>query len=76
MENAINSTCFSPQMFAASIPYMHRTLQQSMWRVIRACIAVYADPEYSYDLRNKAAHEEAVEMAKYLEEHGQYIPMI
>lgn len=76
IEKAINSTVFNPQKFAASVPLMHRTLQQSFWRAIRACIEVYADDQYRCDLRNKAAHEEAKAMLEYLNEQGRYIPFI
>lgn len=74
--NAINSYSFSPKAFAASIPYWHRTLQQSFWRVIVACIKVYADDSYAHDARNEASHLEAKEMAEYLKKHGRAIPMV
>lgn len=76
VENAINSFCFSPKAFAASIPFWHRTLQQTFWRVIVACIKVYADENYRHDLRNQASHLEAKEMMQYLKEHGRSIPMV
>ncbi len=76
VENAINSYNFRAKAFAASIPYFHRTLQQSLWRVIVACIKVYADENYAHDDRNRAAHLEAKEMMQYLKEHGRHIPMI
>lgn len=76
VENAINSYGFRAKAFAASIPFFHRTLQQTLWRVIVACIKVYADENYAYDERNKAAHLEAMDMMKYLKEHGRHIPMI
>lgn len=76
VEDAINSFCFSPKAFAASIPYWHRTLQQTFWRVIVACIKVYADENYRHDLRNRASHLEAKEMMQYLKEHGRPIPMV
>lgn len=74
--NAINSYSFSPKVFAASIPYWHRTLQQTFWRVIVACIKVYADDSYAHDARNEASHLEAKEMAEYLKKHGRAIPMV
>lgn len=76
VEDAINSFSFSPKAFAASIPYWHRTLQQTFWRVIVACIKVYADENYRHDLRNQASHLEAKEMMQYLKEHGRSIPMV
>jgi hypothetical protein len=76
VEHAINNLNFDNEKFAACIPRMHRTLQQSLWRTIRECIKVYADEEYGYDARNKSAHEDAKAMLQYLEEHGRHIPMI
>lgn len=37
-EMAVNSFSFNPERFAAAIPDMHPTLQQSLYRLIKACI--------------------------------------
>ena len=66
VENAINDFGFDNKKFASSIPNMHRTLQQSFWRLIKECIKVYADENFHTDNRNKASHLEAMEMMKYL----------
>lgn len=42
-EMAVNSYNFNPKRFAAAIPDMHPTLQQSLYRLIRECIKVMAD---------------------------------
>ena len=42
-EMAVNSFSFNPERFAAAIPDMHPTLQQSLYRLIKACIKVMAD---------------------------------
>jgi hypothetical protein len=76
IQSGINSFSFSPEAFAASIPYFHRTLQQSFWRVIVECVKVYADDQFGCDDRNKASHLEAKEMMEYLRENGRYIPYI
>ena len=58
-EMAVNSFSFNPERFAAAIPDMHPTLQQSLYRLIKACIKVMADETRHYDERNQASHEEA-----------------
>ena len=35
---AVNSYSFDPRKFAAAIPGMHPTNQQSLYRLIRECI--------------------------------------
>ena len=42
-EMAVNSYSFDPRKFAAAIPGMHPTNQQSLYRLIRECIKVMAD---------------------------------
>ena len=36
-EMAVNSFSFNPERFAAAIPDMHPTNQQSLYRLIKAC---------------------------------------
>ena len=65
---------------------MHRTLQQSIWSMLRAMIEVYGSDDFRCDLRNQASHEvidevallrkEPKAMLDYLKENGRYIPMI
>lgn len=76
VENAINDYGFDNKKFASAIPNMHRTLQQSFWRLIRECIKVYADENFGTDDRNRASHLEAMEMMNYLNEKGRAIPFI
>ena len=75
-EMAVNSYSFDPRKFAAAIPDMHPTLQQSLYRLIRECIKVMADDSRRYDDRNRASHEEAKCIMEYLNEHGKYIPLL
>ncbi len=75
MEDVANNLSFDPRKVAEVIPCMHRTLQQSIWRMLRAMIEVYGSEDYRYDLRNQASHEEAKAMLDYLKENGRYIPM-
>ena len=42
-EEAVNSYSFDPRKFAAAIPSMHPTLQQSLYRLLKECIKVMAD---------------------------------
>ena len=74
-EMAVNSYSFDPRKFAAAIPGMHPTNQQSLYRLIRECIKVMADDSRRYDDRNRASHEEAKCIMEYLNEHGKYIPL-
>ncbi|MBP3430522.1 MAG: hypothetical protein J6K60_07355 [Barnesiella sp.] len=73
-EMAVNSYSFDPKKFAAAIPTMHPTLQQSLYRLLKECIKVMADESRRYDDRNRASHEEAVRIMEYLNEYGQHIP--
>lgn len=76
VEDAVNVMGFDNKKFANRIPMMHRTLQQSLWRLIRECICVFADDNYGYDGRNAASHLEAKEMLEYLKKNGRHIPLI
>ena len=73
-EMAVNSYSFDPKKFAAAIPTMHPTLQQSLYRLLKECIKVMADESRRYDDRNRASHEEAVRIMEYFNEYGQHIP--
>lgn len=75
-EMAVNSFSFNPERFAAAIPDMHPTLQQSLYRLIKSCIKVMADETRRYDDRNRASHEEAKQIMEYLNENGRNIPFI
>lgn len=55
-ERAVNDYGFNPKRFAAAIPEMHPTLQQSLYRLVKECIVVMADETRNYDDRNRASH--------------------
>ena len=74
-EMAVNSYTFDPRKFAAAIPLIHPTLQQSLYRLLKECIKVMADESRRYDDRNRALHEESVRIMGYLNEHGKCIPL-
>lgn len=76
VEGALNDYSFNAKNFAAAIPMMHSTLQQSLYRLIRECLKVMADDSRRYDDRNRASHEDAKAMLEYLQEKGQPIPFI
>ena len=75
-EMAVNSFSFNPERFAAAIPDMHPTLQQSLYRPIKASIKAMADETRRYDDRNRASHEEAKHIMEYRNEHGKNVPLI
>lgn len=50
-EMAVNSFSFNPKWFAAAIPTMHPTQQQSLYRLMKECIKVMADETRHYDDR-------------------------
>ncbi len=74
-EVAVNSYSFAPKKFAAAIPSMHPTLQQSLYRLVKECIKVMVDESRRHDERNRASHDEAVRVMAYLNEHGKNIPL-
>ena len=76
VENALNDYGFDYSVFAASIPLMHPTLQQNLYKLLKECLVVMADDKRLYDDRNRASHEEAKDIVAYLEENGHYIPQI
>jgi len=76
LEDALNSYLWNPQRFAMSVPYLHRTLQQTLFRTIVTTIKLMASDDYPHDQRNKASHE----IAKRIIESGAldeaYLPFI
>lgn len=75
VEAALNSYSFNPKVFAASIPMMHPTNQQSLYRLLRECLRVMADDSRLYDDRNRASHNEVKSIMDYLKDNEQHIPM-
>lgn len=76
VKDALNDYGFDYAAFASSIPYMHPTLQQNLYKLLKECLVVMADDKRRYDDRNRASHEEAKGIMAYLEENGHYIPYI
>lgn len=75
-ESEVNSYSFNPAYFAAAIPTMHPTLQQSLYRLIKECLRVMADETRHYDRRNMASHLEARSIMAHLESNGRNIPLV
>lgn len=76
VEDALNDYGFDHAAFAASIPLMHPTLQQNLYKLLKECLVVMADDKRRYGDRNLSSHEEAKDIMAYLEENGRYIPYI
>lgn len=57
LENAMNDYSWSPQKFAQSVAYMHKTNQQTLIRTIIAVIKKVGAEDYCVDPRNKSSHE-------------------
>ena len=55
--DSLNDCSWSPRKFAESIPYLHRTLQQTLIRTLVEVIRKVGEESYPVDLRNKASHE-------------------
>lgn len=45
LEQALNDMGFSPERFAETLPYFHKTLEQAFFRVMKACIIGMAKRE-------------------------------
>ena len=76
LEDALNNMSWNPEVFAKSIRFYHRTLQQELFRTIVAVIKEMAASDYGVDPRNQASHD----TAKAIVETGildeTYIPFI
>lgn len=74
LANAVNDYSFNPKRFAETLPYIHRTLQQSIFRLVVALINFMADDGYRTDERNQASHDISKKLAEILKE--EHIPFI
>ena len=76
LEDALNNMSWKPEVFAKSIRFYHRTLQQELFRTIVAVIKEMAASDYRVDPRNQASHD----TAKAIVESGildeAYLPFI
>lgn len=71
LEDAINSFSFNPDRFAEAIPYMHRTLQQNFFRLVRSCVCKMANAEsWRIDPRNEASYKMCKAIAEPMSEYS------
>ena len=71
LEDAINSFSFNPDRFAEAIPYMHRTLQQNFFRLVRSCVCKMANAEsWRIAPRNEASHKMCKAIAEPMSEYS------
>ena len=69
LEHHLNNFSFNANRFAESIPYMHRTLQQTFFRLVKASILHMARQKpTSIDGRNKASYEMCCKLAPMLQD--------
>lgn len=74
LSSAVNDYSFNPKRFAETLPYMHRTLQQNIFRLIATIINFMADDNYRTDERNQASHDISKKLAQILKD--EYIPFV
>lgn len=75
LETALNDICFDNKRFAESIKYMHPTLQQNLFRLIKECIFFMADDKKRrIDPRNRASYEISKKLTEFLQDEA--IPYI
>ena len=75
----VNNMCFKADDMADEIVYStHRTLQQSMFKVILTCIKKWSDmyDKNMYDARNEFTCQLCNKIYKQFEEEMKYIPFI
>lgn len=76
LESAISDLNFKPERFAkACCNHMHKTNQQTLFRVMMALIKAYGDPDRVTDPRNRASKEISVRILEALG-NDTYIPFI
>lgn len=69
LEDALNNMCFNNRNFVESIPRMHRTLQQNLFRLFRDSFLYMAGlDERCIDGRNRGAYETSKKIAEILKE--------
>ncbi len=76
LEDALNTMTWNPEVFAKSIRFYHRTLQQELFRTIVAVVREMAADNYGTDPRNQASHDTAKEIVESGILDETYIPFI
>ena len=68
VEDFLNDMSFDPKKFAKCIRFMHPTIQQNLFRLIREIVIEQASNNRYFDDRNIASHNMAVKMKQVLED--------
>lgn len=75
LENALNNMCFDNRNFVESIPRMHRTLQQNLFRLFRDSFLYMASLDERFiDGRNQGAYDTSKKIAEVLK--GSSMPFV
>lgn len=74
VENMLNNMSFDPKKFAKCVRFMHPTIQQNLFRLIREIINEQADENRYFDDRNIGSHEMAKQMKEAIKDC--YLPYI
>lgn len=69
LERALNDFGFNPERFAEALPFFHKTLEQTFFRIVKTCIMTMAkrNPQ-RIDGRNEASYEMCRMLAPMLED--------
>ena len=76
LEDALNNMSWEPKVFAKSIRFYHRTLQQELFRTLIAIIIEMAKDDFMTDPRNQASHETAQRIVETGILDEAYLPFI
>lgn len=69
LEYAMNDFGFSPERFAEALPFFHKTLEQTFFRTVKACVLAMAERNPNLiDDRNRASYEMCRTLAPMLED--------
>lgn len=69
LEQALNDMGFNPERFAEALPFFHKTLEQTFFRTMKACIIAMSEREPNrIDRRNEASYGMCRMLAPMLED--------
>lgn len=76
LADKMNSFGWNPTAFAFATRFMHRTVQQILFKTAIAVIKEFADDAHGCDLRNKASCDKAKELVQSGLLDDCHLPMI
>lgn len=78
LDSWLNNMGFNYKNFAKSIRFMHPTIQQSVFRLVKALIEEQADlnNERNFDGRNKASRDLCRTLMKCMQENENSLPFV